>query len=151
MRDALLRRSEAAALRWADVELRRDGSARVTVRRSKTDPEGEGAVQYIGPAAAKALREIQPREAFSGRDRVFGLKSGRAVSNRIAAAAKAAKLDGRFSGHSPRIGMAVDLVRAGTPTAAVQVAGRWASDRMPAYYTRGERAARGAVASYYGR
>ena len=151
MRDALLRRSEAAALRWADVELRRDGSARVTVRRSKTDPEGEGAVQYIGPAASKALREIRPREAFSGRSRVFGLKSGRAVSNRIAAAAKAARLDGRFSGHSPRIGMAVDLVRAGIPTSAVQNAGRWATDRMVAHYTRSETAARGAVASYYGR
>ena len=151
MRDALLRRSEAAALRWADVELRSDGSARVTVRRSKTDQQGEGAVQYIGPMAAAALREIQPREAFSGRSRVFCLKSGRAVSNRIAAAAKAAGLDGAFSGHSPRVGMAVDLVRAGHPTAAVQVAGRWASDHMPALHTRGETAARGAVASYYGR
>ena len=74
--------------------------------------------------ARRSPRIVRPREAFSGRDRVFGLKSGRAVSNRIAAAAKAAKLDGRFSGHSPRIGMAVDLVRAGIPTAAVQVAGR---------------------------
>ena len=151
MRDALLRRSEAAALTWADVELRSDGSARVTVRRSKTDPEGEGAVQYIGPAASRALRKIRPREAFGGRARVFGLRSGRAVSNRIAAAAKAAGLDGAFSGHSPRVGMAVDLVRAGIPTAAVQNAGRWASDRMPACYTRAETAARGGVAGYYGR
>ena len=47
--------------------------------------------------------------------------------------------------------MAVDLVRAGFPTAAVQNAGRWASDHMPAYYTRGETAARGAVAAFYGR
>ena len=30
MRDALLRRSEAANLRWADVKFRRDGSSRVT-------------------------------------------------------------------------------------------------------------------------
>ena len=37
---------------------------------------------------------------------VFGLRSGRAVSNRIALAAKAAGLIGRFSGHSPRVGMA---------------------------------------------
>ena len=33
MRDATLRCSEAAALTWADVEFRRDGSARMTVRR----------------------------------------------------------------------------------------------------------------------
>ena len=37
MRDAMLRRSEAAALEWADVELRPDGSGRLTIRRSKTD------------------------------------------------------------------------------------------------------------------
>ena len=47
--------------------------------------------------------------------------------------------------------MAVDLVRAGIPTSAVQNAGRWATDRMVAHYTRGELAARGAVATYYGR
>ena len=150
MRDALLRRSEAAALRWADVEFEQDGTGRVTVRRSKTDQDGEGAVQYVGPDATAALREIQPLEAFTGSARVFGLKSGRAVSNRIAAAAKAAGLDGRFTGHSPRVGMCVDLVRAGHSTAAVQVAGRWASDKMPGYYSRGETAARGAVAAFYG-
>lgn len=122
-----------------------DGSARVTVRRSKTDPEGEGAVQYVGKAAAEALREIRPGDPDPGA-RVFGLKSGRAVSNRIQAAAKAARLDGAFSGRSPRIGMAADLVRAGFPTAAVQNAGRGASDRMAAYYTRSETAAWGAVA-----
>ena len=149
-RDIIAERT-SAALRWADVEFRGDGSARATVRRSKTDQAGAGAVQYIGPDAAEALRAIQPRDGFAGAARVFRLKSGRGVSNRIAAAAKAAGLEGAYSGHSPRIGMAVDLTRAGTPTSAVQVAGRWASDRMPAYYCRGETAGRGAVATYYGR
>ena len=60
MRDAMLRRSEAAALEWADVELRPDGSGRLTIRRSKTDQEGEGAVQYLGKGTAAALREIRP-------------------------------------------------------------------------------------------
>ena len=36
MRDALLRRGEAANMRWADVKFRRDGSSRVIIRRSKT-------------------------------------------------------------------------------------------------------------------
>ena len=75
---------QAAAVTWADVEFRSDGSGRLTVTRSKTDQEGEGAVQYLGSVAA------------------------------------------------------------------VQVAGRWASSRMPAYYARGELAARGAVAQFYG-
>ena len=36
LRDGLLRRSEAAELRWGDLELQEDGSARLHVRRSKT-------------------------------------------------------------------------------------------------------------------
>ena len=128
-----------------------DGSARVTVRRSKTDQEARGPCSTPGRPPRRPCKPIRLREPFAGAARVFGLASGRAVSNRIAAAAKAAGLDGHYSGHSPRIGMAVDLVRAGIPTASVQVAGRWASDRMPAYYTRGETASRGAVAAFYGR
>ena len=149
MRDAMLRRSEAAALTWADVEFRSDGSARVTVRRSKSDQDGTGATLYVGRAAAAELRAIH-RPDTSPKARVFGLRSGRAVSNRIAAAAKAAGLMGRFSGHSPRIGMARDLVASGAGVAAVQVAGRWASAQMPAYYARAELAAKGAVARFHG-
>ena len=149
MRDAMLRRSEAAALTWADVAFRSDGSARVTVRRSKSDQDGAGATLYVGRAAAAALRAIHRPDA-SSKAQVFGLRSGRAVSNRIAAAARAAGLMGRFSGHSPRIGMARDLVASGAGVAALQVAGRWASAPMPAHYARAELAAKGAVARFHG-
>ena len=98
MRDALLRRSEAAALRWADVELLPDGTGRVAIRRSKTDQEGEGAVQFLGTGAASAVAAIRP-EVPEPTGRVFGV-SGRTLARRIAAAAKAAGLHGAFSGHS---------------------------------------------------
>ena len=149
MRDAMLRRSEAAALTWADVELRPDGSGRLRVRRSKTDQQGEGAVQYLGKGTAAAVREIRPENPDPDA-RVFGLRSGRSVARRLAAMARAAGLEGAFSGHSARVGMARDLVAAGASVAAVQIAGRWASARMPAHYARGELAARGAVARFYG-
>ena len=42
MRDGLLRVSEAAALRWGDVELAGDGSGRIRITESKTDQEAEG-------------------------------------------------------------------------------------------------------------
>ena len=149
MRDAMLRRSEAAALEWADVELRPDGSGRLRVRRSKTDQEGEGAVQYLGKGTAAAVREIRPENPDPDA-RVFGLRSGRSVARRLAAMARAAGLEGAFSGHSARVGMARDLVAAGASVAAVQIAGRWASARMPAHYARGELAARGPIARFYG-
>ena len=80
MRDAMLRRSEAAALRWVDVEFRHDGSARVTVRRSKGDQDATGATLYIGRSAAAHLQAIHRPDA-SPTARVFELRSGRAVSN----------------------------------------------------------------------
>ena len=149
MRDGLLRRSEAAALAWGDIELRSDGTGRLTIRRSKTDQAGEGSVQFLGKGTAAALRTIRPKDA-AATAKVFGVKCGRSIARRLSAMAKAAGLDGHFGGHSGRVGMARDLVAAGASVAAVQIAGRWASSRMPAHYARGELATRGAVAKYYG-
>ncbi len=42
-----LRRSEAAALAWGDIEASADGSGLLWVRRSKTDPEAEGSARYL--------------------------------------------------------------------------------------------------------
>lgn len=71
--------------------------------------------------------------------------------SRIAAAARAAGLDGRFSGHSPRIGMAQDLAAGGAALPALMQAGRWSSSVMPASYIRDQSAGRSAVAQYYDR
>ena len=49
--DAGLRRSEASALTWGDVQRWDDGSGRVTIIRSKTDVEAQGAVVAITPSA----------------------------------------------------------------------------------------------------
>jgi len=54
--DALLRVFEASGLDAAVVLFQQDGSAHVTIRRSKTDQHGEGAVRDVAPAAAKRLR-----------------------------------------------------------------------------------------------
>ena len=150
LRDGLLRRSEAAALRWGDVDVQDDGSARIHVRRSKTDPEGEGAVLYIGPDAAAALVAIMP-EGFAVVDPstpVFGLSESQ-IGRRVNAAAKAAGLGDGFTGHSGRVGMAQDLAAAGVELPALMNAGRWKSPKMPARYTEGQAAGRGAVARYY--
>ena len=146
MRDALLRRREAADLRWTDVEFRPDRSARVTIRCSKTSHKS--AVLYVGIRATAALTSIRP-ERPAPEARVFGIRSGRTISNRIAAMCRAAGLGEGFSGHSPRVGMTQDLTARGAGLAAIMNAGRWKSERMPAHYSRGEAAGRGAVARYY--
>ena len=57
--DGGLRRSEASSLTWGDVQRWDDGSGRITVVRSKTDAEAQGAVVAITPAAMQALSAIR--------------------------------------------------------------------------------------------
>ena len=59
MSDALLRVSELAALDTTDIARDDDGSATVTVRRSKTDQESEGAVLYLGSPTVRRLNTWQ--------------------------------------------------------------------------------------------
>jgi integrase len=135
MADAGLRRSEASALRWCDITIEDDGSGRVTIRLSKTDQEGEGAVVAITAVAVKdllRLRELQPGEDG---DRPFPVGPVQ-ISNRIAAVTRAAGLGKGYSGHSPRVGMAQRMTKNGAPAAATMRQGRWASADMVARYTR---------------
>ena len=149
MRDGLLRGSEAAALRWGDLEFHADGSGRFHVARSKTDQTAEGAVLYLGPDAVEALLAIRPEEAvIDPGTGVFGL-SARQISRRIKAATKMAGLGDGFSAHSPRVGMAQDLSAAGAELPELMTAGRWDSPTMPAKYTEAQAAGRGAVARYH--
>ena len=147
MRDGLLRVSEAAVLRWEDIEEEEDGTGRLYIRRSKTDADGEGAVAFLSVQTMESLDAI--RGMSSGEDSVFGLMPN-GISRRIDKSAQAAGLGEGYSGHSPRVGMARDLARAGTELTRLMTAGRWRSPRMPALYTRNETVARGAVAQYYG-
>lgn len=147
MRDAMLRVSEAAALTWKDIEFRADGTGRLLIQCSKTDAEGRGAVAFLSTRTMAALELI--RKEAKERDSIFGLRPNQ-MAGRIKKAAQAAGLGDGFSGHSPRVGMARDLARAGIELPSLMNAGRWRSATMPAHYTRNETAGRGAVAQFHG-
>ena len=152
---ALLRICEASALDAGDVSFLADGSAHIEIRRSKTDQHGEGAVGHIVPAAAARLRKwmdtagIQSGPLFRpvpGR-RVGETRLGTAaICAVIKRRAKQAGITRRVSGHSLRVGAAQSLVEEGASLVDLQVAGRWKSPSMPAYYVRNQEASRGAVA-----
>ena len=163
--DALLRIGEAVALDVADVEPAADGSGRLHVRRSKTDPAGLGAVLYLRPETLHRVRTwcgagwmaqgqlmdgalfrgVSGSAATGGRARRARL-SASAARRAVQAWAAAVGLQGRVSGHSLRIGAAQSLVEHGATLAQLQTCGRWRSSDMPAYYARHQDAARGAVA-----
>ena len=139
--DAGLRRSEAAALAWGEVQRWEDGSGRITVIRSKTDVEAAGATVAITPAAMGALDAIRPVGA-GGEVKVFGLSESR-IARRVKAIAKAAGLADWefFSGHSGRVGMARRMAQNGAPTHEIERQGRWKQGGgMVGRYTRGETA-----------
>ena len=64
--DTLLRRAELVAVQVVDIVEEIDGAATVLVRRSKGDPEGEGAMAYVAPDSMALVREWL-KEAASAR------------------------------------------------------------------------------------
>ncbi|WP_420622876.1 tyrosine-type recombinase/integrase [Candidatus Poriferisodalis sp.] len=160
MSDALLRVSEAAALRTDDIERRNGNSATLTVRFSKTDQDGEGASLYLGAPTVRRVDAWIDAANSAGADMTCGplyrrIRRGqrvtadplspRSVREIVRRTARVIGVEGA-SGHSLRVGSAVSLVRAGASLVETQQAGRWASPTMPAHYARCEIAARGAVA-----
>ena len=144
-----LRRSEAAALRWADVRQGADGKGLlVTVRQSKTNQEGADAdVRYLKNGAAAAVWAIRP-PAPDDDTPVLGGLNGQSVARRLTAAAAAAGIDGRITGHSGRVGLASELTARGASTTETMLAGGWKTARMVAHYSAGATAEQGAVAKY---
>ena len=149
MRDGLLRRSEAAALRWGDVDVHQDGSGRLHVLRSKTEQGAEGSITALGPGGrgGPACHPSQEAVIDPGAS-VFNLSAGQ-ISRRIKAATKMAGLGDGFSAHSPRVGMAQDFSAAGAKLPDLMTTGRCYSPTIPARYTETESPGRGAVARYY--
>ena len=139
--DEGLRRSEAVSLTWGDVRRWDDGSGRITIIRSKTDVEAQGAVVAITPTAMRALDAIWLVGAGSS-EKVFGLSESQ-IARRVKAIAKAAGLADWefFSGHSGRVGMARRMAKNGAPTHEIERQGRWKQGGgMVGRYTRGESA-----------
>ena len=154
--DALLRVSETSALEVADLAIEADGSGRLTIRRSKTDQEGSGAVQYVGPSTVRRVRAwLNEADILAGplfrRIRRGGVVvpvplSPQSIRAIVRERARAAGIEGRVSGHSLRVGAAQSLAAAGASVVEMQIAGRWSSPTMPGLYARGQLAGRGAVA-----
>ena len=150
MRDTLSRRSETAVARWQDIEESPDGTVSLRISRSKTDQTGKGHYAHISPETQELLidmtnsRDRRPKQT----EKVFRMGE-RQISNRIKAAAEHAGLEGNFSGHSPRVGMAQDLSENDIESLSIAQSGRWRSVDTVVKYTKQTAAGKNAVARFY--
>jgi site-specific recombinase XerD len=148
------RRSEIVSLNAEDLKFK-DGTLRVTLRRSKTDQEGKGRTIVILPgenaktcpvAAVRAWLEAAElehdgdRPAFRPVNRHSGVEfrrlSDRAVDLIVKGAARAAHLKESYSAHSLRAGHVTEALARGHDRAAIKRQTGHASDAMLDRYAR---------------
>ena len=129
-----LRRSEAAELRWSDLERKKDSSGLVSIYRSKKREPDNVQVVAIPKRTMDDLDSIRSEHAH-GNERVFGISPGQ-IDNRIKSAIMQAGLKGAFSSHSGRVGMAKYLKEQRAPDHIIRLQGRWKDNRMVDRYTK---------------
>ena len=88
LRDGRVRKAEAAALTWGNVDLRKNGTGRVTIPRPRKHQNAE--VLPMSGETAKDLMAIRPKDP-KPEDPVFGITT-RQMRTRIRAATQAAGL-----------------------------------------------------------
>ncbi len=147
--DTLCRRAELVALRIEDIERLDDDAASILVRRSKSDALGEGKLAYLSPETTTTLTAwlnaagledgpIFRRIWRSGKVGTAALNPY-SITRLLKEKAKAASLEPqvieKLSGHSFRIGAAVDMVEHGVDLLPIMQAGRWKSPAMVLRYT----------------
>ena len=145
--DILARPETTAAAERRHIEQTRNGRHVLFIPHSKTDQTHQGVYGFLTERTMEFLEEMfaSRKRQTKPHDRIFGI-SERQIANRIKAAAKHAGLEGRFRGHSPRVGMAVQLAIEGRTIAQIKHVGRWKSDTTVMDYIRGIIAERNAIA-----
>ncbi|ASK94691.1 tyrosine-type recombinase/integrase [Xanthomonas campestris pv. trichodesmae] len=161
--DTLCRESELAVLKVEAIKRAGDGWS-VDLRRSKTDQAGLGTARYCSPATKARIDAwcanvgIQRGYLFIpvGKGRTFtapppkerkplgAVQVARILRRR---AERAGVPDaGLLTGHSGRVGSAVEMLEAGFSVTEVQFAGGWKSPRMVLHYGKQALAGRNAMA-----
>ncbi|ULQ48314.1 site-specific integrase (plasmid) [Flagellatimonas centrodinii] len=160
--DTMARASELVRLEIPDVSGEPDDSARVLIRRSKTDQEGKGALLYLSPASWQrvqhwiAVAGLTEGPLFRAVPRAkvpkaAGALTERDVSRIFKARVGAAGLDvDKISAHSTRVGPAQDLLAEGYGLPEIQQQGRWKNPQMVVRYGERIQSGRSAMARFRG-
>lgn len=140
----MLRIGEAAAV---DVDHIDFLANTLYIPRSKTDQTGKGATQYLADGTLEHVRvwmekaKITEGPLFRPIHKTYLYAQKRrlhtdTIRRVLKARCKAAGIEGRFSGHSLRVGSAQSLAGRGASIVQMQQVGRWSSPEMPFRYAR---------------
>lgn len=140
MFDGLLRGAEARGAMWSHISRQSDGSGALLLPKSKTDRRGNGEEVYVSPVALHYLDLYRDLMRFYGiaeraDGRIFWSNRG-VLEKTIKQAAADAGLEGRYGGHSMRVGGAQELCKAGFELPMIMLAGRWRSVEIVKLYVR---------------
>ena len=146
--DSLCRRGELVSLEFEDLNINKnDGSLKLKLKKSKTDPHGIGKNLYLSIEAQDALKEwIIKSKISSGKifraitvsgkikDSLNSSHVGR-IYKKIAAKSNVdSKIIKNISSHSMRVGAAQDLMLSKASLALIMNRGRWTkSDTVMRY------------------
>lgn len=144
--ETMRRRAELCALRFEDLEQLPKGKRALRLRFSKTDQYGKGRLLPVSDRLYRALATWGERVGHAGTilrsvDRyghIRGPLPPSGINRRLRALQAAAKLDidGQLSGHSFRVGAALDLLEAGEPLVKIMLRGGWSSETTAIKYLR---------------
>ena len=144
--ETMRRRAELCSLKFEDLEILGSGKAALRLRFSKTDQFGVGKLIPISPGLLADIREWGERTGNSGYliRRIYrmgeignNLDPG-SINNRLQALQAEADLDlgGNLTGHSFRVGAALDLLEQGESMEKIMLRGGWRSEDIVIQYLR---------------
>jgi integrase len=150
---------QLVALEVKDIDFHPDGTGQALIRRGKMDAEGQGRMAYLSRETVRWLKVWLENAGISEGAvfrRLIGLHqiggplnpgSIAPIFKRVAQwIGMPAKLVGKVSGHSTRVGATQDLAALDIDLAAITQAGGWKSTRMPLQYAEKINAARSGMA-----
>ena len=147
--DSLCRRSELVSFEFDDLTINeKDGSVKLKLRKSKTDPYGLGKNLYLSSNAQQALREwINKSKISSGKifrsltatEKIKGSLNASHIGRIYKKIAAKSNVDSNIikniSSHSMRVGAAQDLLLSGISLPIIMNRGRWSKIDTAIRYT----------------
>ena len=144
--ETMRRRSELCQFTFEDLDTLPNGRAALHLRFSKTDQYGQGKLIPISPELSSLIEVWQTPtggtsyllRGVNRHGQILPSWGPASINNRLRALQKRANLDlkGQLTGHSFRVGAALDLLERGESLEKIMLRGGWKSDSTVIRYLR---------------